>query len=109
MTVCEICGAMQSNADTESRLQMHLEGKLHIGYQKIRDMLKQLKEKRDQERRKGYDKYSRHRGRSRSKSTERLRRNADEKLKEDANIYFYYSSNRYGMGSNMPKLGMVGD
>jgi RNA-binding protein Luc7-like 2 len=37
MKVCEICGALQIATDTESRLQMHLEGKLHQGYQKIRD------------------------------------------------------------------------
>lgn len=45
MKVCEICGALQSAADTESRLQMHLEGKLHQGYQKIRDKLKEFKDK----------------------------------------------------------------
>lgn len=45
MKVCEICGALQSAADTESRLQMHLEGKLHQGYQKIREQLKEFREK----------------------------------------------------------------
>jgi len=29
MKVCEVCGALQSNADTDDRMQMHLEGKLH--------------------------------------------------------------------------------
>ena len=29
MTVCEVCGALQSAADCDQRLQMHLEGKLH--------------------------------------------------------------------------------
>ena len=32
MKVCEICGALQSMADTDERLRMHLEGKLHLGY-----------------------------------------------------------------------------
>jgi RNA-binding protein Luc7-like 2 len=45
-TVCEICGAMQSNLDTADRQQMHLEGKLHIGYEKIRERLRELKDKR---------------------------------------------------------------
>ena len=29
MKVCEICGALQSALDTDKRLTMHLEGKLH--------------------------------------------------------------------------------
>lgn len=29
MKVCEICGALQSTTDTDKRLTMHLEGKLH--------------------------------------------------------------------------------
>ena len=45
MKVCEVCGALQSVSDKEDRLQMHLEGKLHQGYQKIRDKLKKLKDK----------------------------------------------------------------
>ena len=45
MTVCEICGALQSNADDDSRQKMHLEGKKHIGYLKIRETLKILREK----------------------------------------------------------------
>lgn len=108
-TVCEVCGAMQSNADTDSRMQMHLEGKLHIGYEKIRDKLKHLKEKRADDRRRGYDRHSRPSHRSRSRSNDRLKRAADEKLKQEAQLYFYYSSTKYGMGSNMPKLSMLGD
>lgn len=45
MRVCEVCGALQSAADKEERLQMHLEGKLHQGWQKIRDKLQELKDK----------------------------------------------------------------
>jgi hypothetical protein len=33
-------------ADTEERLRMHLEGKLHQGYQKIREKLLELKKKK---------------------------------------------------------------
>jgi hypothetical protein len=51
MSVCEICGALQSAADTDSRQQMHLEGRLHLGYQKIRYMLRHLKEKKEEYRR----------------------------------------------------------
>mmetsp|Transcript_19728 Transcript_19728/g.17438 ORF Transcript_19728/g.17438 Transcript_19728/m.17438 type:complete len:164 (+) Transcript_19728:149-640(+) len=37
MTVCEVCGAMQSATDTDKRLTTHLEGKQHIGYSKVRN------------------------------------------------------------------------
>ena len=108
MRVCEVCGALYSAADTDSRLQMHLEGKLHQGYMKIREKLQGLKRKRDEDRRKGYDRNDR-RMRSRSRSHERLRREAKERLKDEAKLYFYYSSNRYGASSNMPKYGSVYD
>ena len=29
MKVCEVCGALQSTQDTDKRMVMHLEGKLH--------------------------------------------------------------------------------
>ena len=53
MSVCEVCGALQSNADTDERMQMHLQGRLHMGYQKIRDHLKLLQERRTEYRRLG--------------------------------------------------------
>jgi len=71
-------------------------------------MLKFLKDKRNDDRRKGNDNYSRN-NRGRSRSRDRLRRDAKEKLKEEAKLFFYYSSNKYGMSSNMPKLGLIGD
>ncbi len=39
MKVCEVCGALQATTDTDKRLVMHLEGKLHTGYQKVRKVL----------------------------------------------------------------------
>lgn len=47
MKVCEICGALQAASDTDKRLTMHLEGKLHTGYLKIRNKLGELKRKKD--------------------------------------------------------------
>lgn len=110
MKVCEVCGALQSASDKEDRLQMHLEGKLHQGYQKIREKLQQLKDKQrhDDKRRGGYDRGSRRRP-SRSRSRDRLRREEDERLAEEAKTHFYYSSQRWGAGSNMPKLGSIFD
>jgi hypothetical protein len=46
MKVCEVCGAMQALQDNEKRLQTHLEGKLHTGYQKIREHLDILRRRR---------------------------------------------------------------
>jgi len=51
MKVCEVCGALQSAGDTDKRLTMHLEGKLHTGYLKIRKKLAELKNKRLNDRR----------------------------------------------------------
>ena len=89
-------------------MQMHLEGKLHIGYQKIRDKLREVRDKRGDDRRRGTDRIGRH-YRSRSRSKDHLKRAADEKLKLEAQLYFYYSSIKFGVGSNMPKLSTVGD
>jgi hypothetical protein len=45
MKVCEVCGALMSVIEEESRLQMHNEGRQHQGYLKIRNKLLELKEK----------------------------------------------------------------
>ena len=110
MKVCEVCGALQSASDKEDRLQMHLEGKLHQGYQKIREKLRELRDKQryDDRRRGGQDRGGRRRF-SRSRSRDRLRKEAEEKLAEEAKEHFYYSSNRWGAGTNMPKLGSIFD
>lgn len=86
-------------------MQLHLQGKLHQGYLKIREKLKVLKDKRNDDRRRGYER----RRKSRSRSRERLRREAKNMLKEEAQSFFYYSSNKYGQASNMPKLGFGND
>lgn len=54
MKVCEVCGALQSTTDTDKRLVMHLEGKLHTGYLKIRKILSDLKHKREEYKRMRY-------------------------------------------------------
>jgi hypothetical protein len=84
---------------------MHLEGKLHQGYQKIREQLKEFREKQrnnDGRRMQRPD---------RSRSRERLRRDreAKERLAEESKDHFYYSSVRWGQSSNMPKLGSIFD
>lgn len=55
MKVCEVCGALQSVADTEDRLQMHFEGKKHKGYLLIRAKLDILSKKRQEDRQRGLD------------------------------------------------------
>ena len=67
MKVCEICGALQSTTDTDKRMVMHLEGKLHTGYMKIRKVLTELKQKREEYRRIA-EKQGKKRSRSRSGS-----------------------------------------
>ena len=106
MKVCEVCGALQSVADTDSRLQMHLEGKMHQGYLKIREKLQELKDKRNDDRRRGYDRPT---FRKRSRSRDRDKRELEAALAEEARDHFYYSSSRWGKGVNMPKLASVYD
>jgi hypothetical protein len=36
MKVCEVCGALQAESDADKKLSMHLEGKLHTGYARVR-------------------------------------------------------------------------
>ncbi|GFE54853.1 U1 snRNP-associated protein Usp106 [Babesia ovis] len=41
---CDICGALLSASDTDRRLTEHYSGKIHVSYQKLRDMSKLLNE-----------------------------------------------------------------
>lgn len=41
---CDICGALLSASDTDRRLTEHYSGKIHVSYQKLRDMSKVLSE-----------------------------------------------------------------
>lgn len=71
MKVCEVCGALQASSDTDKRLQMHIEGKLHTGYLKIRKVLAELKAKREEYRRMN-ERMGKKRSRSRSLSAGRV-------------------------------------
>ena len=67
MKVCDVCGALQATTDTDKRLEMHLQGKLHTGYMKIRKVLSELKQKREEQRRLN-ERMGKRRSRSRSTS-----------------------------------------
>ncbi|KAL3673959.1 hypothetical protein V7S43_001644 [Phytophthora oleae] len=45
LRVCDVCGAFLSIFDNDKRLADHFGGKVHVGYVKIREKLKQLMEK----------------------------------------------------------------
>ena len=106
MKVCEVCGALQSAGDTDKRLTMHLEGKLHTGYLRIRKKLAELKNKRLNDRRSG----RRSRSRSRSPRGYSSRRDRDTRRNEqegnDAEHIFdkkiVFSSKKLGSGLNVP-------
>lgn len=49
LLVCEVCAALLSVNESDQRLADHFAGKGHLGFQRIRDKLKQLKEGRMQE------------------------------------------------------------
>jgi hypothetical protein len=96
MKVCEVCGALQQAGDADKRLTMHLEGKLHTGYAKIRKKLNDLKVKRANDHRSGrYD-------RSRSRSP---RRHRHEEIPEPETLekVVIFSSKKYGSGKNVPQ------
>ena len=106
MKVCEVCGALQSAGDTDKRLTMHLEGKLHAGYLKIRKKHQDLKNKRTHDRKSGGSRY-RSRSRSRSpKSGRRDGRRGEEDLGdfEELEKKVIFSSKRHGSGRNVPSL-----
>ena len=98
MKVCEVCGALQSALDTDKRLTMHLEGKLHTGYLKIRNKLAELKQKRNRDRS------------SSPRRDSRVRARVPEK-QEDTDLFdqrMIFSSRKYGSGVNIPSgLGSI--
>jgi LUC7 N_terminus len=110
MKVCEVCGGLQTASDTDKRMVMHVEGKLHTGFAKIRKVLAELKQKRDEYRRES-DRRGGNRSRSRSMSpngrnnarkggsSNQNQSNGQEKVEE----FFYYSSKRLGSGLNCPE------
>lgn len=106
MKVCEICGGLQTASDTDKRMVMHVEGKLHTGYARIRKTLTDLKSKRDEYRRES-DRRGGHRSRSRSASlngrtSQRKSNNQNNNNVQNEKIdeHFLYSSKRLGSGVN---------
>jgi len=93
LNCCEICGVFQAVNDSESRVQCHLSGKQHRGYQRIRQKIVELEtlhEQMDREER-GRDskekpadrssRGSRSRKRSRSRS-KKVKREKDDREKD---------------------------
>jgi len=100
MKICETCGALQSITDTDKRMGMHLEGKLHTGYLKVRKVLNELK-KAKEEHRKLKEREQREKGRRRSPSRSH---SGERKKQENSKVEesFYYSSKRLGTGKGLP-------
>lgn len=74
MHICDVCGAMQSVNDTEKRLTIHLEGKLHTGYALIRKTLAEIKQSRDE--------YRKLKEKEREIEKEKQKEKENEKIKE---------------------------
>jgi len=74
MTICEICGVWKSDNPEDARAKNHISGKQHLGYELIKNKLKELEEKEgvgfgdfpkdDRERTKSRDRRERDRDRS---------------------------------------------
>ncbi|RIB21179.1 hypothetical protein C2G38_1962845 [Gigaspora rosea] len=78
LRVCEVCSAYLSIFDSDRRLADHFGGKMHLGYLKIRDLLKELREKHKDRRSdsrdgRGYQDRDRDRGYERNDSHRRGR------------------------------------
>mmetsp|Transcript_112096 Transcript_112096/g.317477 ORF Transcript_112096/g.317477 Transcript_112096/m.317477 type:complete len:342 (-) Transcript_112096:65-1090(-) len=77
--VCEVCG-VRTEAGDDARMSAHLQGKVHLGYMRIREALKAL---RDKQRQDGDDGRERdHRSRSRKRGRERSRSGSINRRKE---------------------------
>ncbi|BHF73560.1 Luc7-like protein 3 [Sparganum proliferum] len=81
LEVCEICGAFRIKDDAPQRVEEHLSGKMHLGYAKIRDYVREYGEKRllatkerERDSRASDRGASRHRDRHRSRDRSRDRR-----------------------------------
>lgn len=86
--VCEVCGSRMESGDAQRARFRHLEGKIHLGYKRIREFLGELKE-RVEKRRKDPDSKDRRRSRSprgedrdRTRDRDRRREGGKEKEKE---------------------------
>ncbi|KAM3179035.1 hypothetical protein ACTXT7_001340 [Hymenolepis weldensis] len=75
LEVCEICGAFRIKDDAPQRVEEHLAGKMHLGYAKIRDYVREYGEKklREKERERGGKPSARHRDHHRSRDGSRDR------------------------------------
>ncbi|KAL0487370.1 Luc7l2 [Acrasis kona] len=62
LIVCEICAALLSVNESDQRLADHFAGKMHLGFQRVRDKLKELKDLRTFEARRQRDTTGRERG-----------------------------------------------
>jgi hypothetical protein len=106
MAVCEICGAMQAATDTDKRLTTHLEGKLHMGFAKIRNCMAELKDKQEEHKRKRVAEGKRER--TPSPAARRKRRDYDEQSDFDpTKLIRAFSSIKFGTGVNMPDLAIT--
>lgn len=73
LRVCDICGAYLSILDSDRRLADHFSGKMHVGYQRLRDLLVDIqRQQRSPEVPDGSSNAARDRRRSRSPPTGRL-------------------------------------
>ncbi|XP_047736148.1 luc7-like protein 3 isoform X2 [Hyalella azteca] len=73
MEVCEICGAFLIVGDAQQRIDDHLTGKQHMGFAKLRDAIKEIKDAREKAREE--------REKQREKEREERRRLLDEEDK----------------------------
>merc|ERR1712203_411076 len=78
--VCEICG-VRTEAGDEARMSAHLQGKVHLGYMRIRAELKALRDKQRRDVDNGIE--HEHRSRSRKRDRDRQRSSSPNRKREN--------------------------
>uniref|UniRef100_A0A0A9YKK2 Luc7-like protein 3 n=1 Tax=Lygus hesperus TaxID=30085 RepID=A0A0A9YKK2_LYGHE len=82
MEVCEVCGAFLIVGDAQSRIDDHLQGKQHVGYQRLRTSLEEImaaraKEREEKEKRREEERRERTKARDKDKDIARKKRDDD--------------------------------
>lgn len=91
MEVCEICAAFLIVGDAQSRVDDHLQGKQHLGYARIKNMLDEMKDKpwlkaieeKRAEEKKAEEKKREDKKREEKEKEEKKRKEKEEKRKEE--------------------------
>ncbi|KAF6199056.1 hypothetical protein GE061_007081 [Apolygus lucorum] len=115
MEVCEVCGAFLIVGDAQSRIDDHLQGKQHVGYQRLRTSLEEImaaraKEREEKEKRREEERRERSKARDKDKDRDSTRKKRDEDREKDNGSDATTIDTRHvtTTGTEMTGIGMTG-